>query len=191
MIIKHIEKFSENYQAIAHIINLKSSRKELDLIYNKLCGVEVGVRQGFFSEYLLRTFSNLHMVGVDPYLPYQDIHEMYTQEMQDALRHEAEDRLKIFGNRMSLYTLKSVDAASDKRIDYRKYNFVFIDAVHTYEAVKEDLAAWKDKLYIKGFLSGHDFDMEGVKQAVVEFAGNIGANIHHFGYPADVWYMDL
>lgn len=70
--------------------------------------------------------------------------------------------------------LTSVDAAKlyhDKSLD-----FVFIDADHSYEAVKEDINVWLPKLKLGGILAGHDFNPAtlhgGVERAVTEAFGN-------------------
>lgn len=47
-------------------------------------------------------------------------------------------------------------------IAFRSYDdcsldFVFIDAHHTYESVKEDINCWYPKLKIGGILAGHDY----------------------------------
>jgi hypothetical protein len=63
--------------------------------------------------------------------------------------------------------MKSVDAANmyeDNSIDV-----VFIDACHTYECVKEDIAAWLPKVKIGGILAGHDYSWsDDVRRAVDE-----------------------
>ena len=50
-------------------------------------------------------------------------------------------------------------------------DFVFIDADHTYEAVKADIAAWRQKIRPEGWVTGHDYDplrFPGVVRAVEE-----------------------
>lgn len=48
-------------------------------------------------------------------------------------------------------------------------DLVFIDADHTYEAVKEDIELWKPHVRPGGLLCGHDYRLfEGVTQAVDE-----------------------
>lgn len=63
-------------------------------------------------------------------------------------------------------------------------DFVYIDAQHHYEAVREDLALWYPKLRVGGLFAGHDYldgevdgDRFGVKRAVDEFAGEKGLRI--------------
>lgn len=51
-------------------------------------------------------------------------------------------------------------------------HFCFIDAGHSYGAVKKDLEAWYPKMKDNGLFCGHDWFGEGVRKAVVEFAQN-------------------
>jgi len=50
-----------------------------------------------------------------------------------------------------------------------KFDMIFIDGDHIYEAVKEDIRWWKPLVLPGGILCGHDFqDAIGVEQAVTE-----------------------
>jgi len=55
-----------------------------------------------------------------------------------------------------LYTDNSID-------------FIYIDASHDYENVKNDLIHWYPKVKIGGVIAGHDYYREEVKRAVDEF----------------------
>ena len=48
----------------------------------------------------------------------------------------------------------------------RPADMVFIDAGHTYEAVKADIKAWLP--FTKKLICGHDYDFDDVKKAVQE-----------------------
>lgn len=64
----------------------------------------------------------------------------------------------------------SVEAAS--LYEANTLDFVFIDANHVYEAVKDDLQAWFSKVKTGGIIAGHDYYNDpGVKKAVDEFFG--------------------
>ncbi len=71
--------------------------------------------------------------------------------------------------------MKSLPAA--KRFEDGSVFFVFIDADHRYEAVKDDIAAWLPKIRPGGIIAGHDYyatDWPGVAQAVDEaFPGRV------------------
>ena len=53
----------------------------------------------------------------------------------------------------------------------RKWDMIFIDALHTYEGVKKDIELWKDNATV--ILSGHDYTpgWPGVVKAVDESVG--------------------
>jgi glycosyltransferase involved in cell wall biosynthesis len=69
---------------------------------------------------------------------------------------------------------KSIEAAQifeDKSLD-----FIFIDASHEYEDVRDDIIAWLPKLKEGGVIAGHDYitnDFPGVKKAVHEILPSI------------------
>jgi len=54
----------------------------------------------------------------------------------------------------------------------KSIHFCFIDAGHSYQAVKKDLETWYPKMKDNGLFCGHDWFGEGVQQAVKEFAQN-------------------
>jgi hypothetical protein len=74
---------------------------------------------------------------------------------------------------VNLRQCSSVDAAAwheDGSVD-----FCFIDALHTYESVKTDIAAWLPKMrHGSGVLAGHDLNAHypGIEQAVREAFGD-------------------
>jgi SAM-dependent methyltransferase len=115
-------------------------------------GVEVGVWQGSMSVELLRR-SDLYLVMVD----------IVPRTMSLLKTELAKDR------RVGIW-LPSVKAA--KTFADAEFDFVFIDADHTYEAVKADIIAWKPKVKPGGWLCGHDYGKPykcgGVKRAVEE-----------------------
>ncbi len=64
--------------------------------------------------------------------------------------------------------------------DNNSLDFVYIDASHDYESVKQDLQLWYPKLKTNGIMAGHDYGWEGVKQAVDEFAKEKNLNIKKY-----------
>lgn len=71
--------------------------------------------------------------------------------------------------RAFLHEKPSVEAADDFADE--SCDIVFIDADHSYQSAKEDIAAWRRKVAPGGWLGGHDYDhpdYPSVKQAVDE-----------------------
>jgi predicted O-methyltransferase YrrM len=67
--------------------------------------------------------------------------------------------------------LPSLDAAFLLAKTTMRFDLIFVDANHSYEAVKADILAWTPLLADGGILCGHDYDPPnwmGVKQAVDE-----------------------
>lgn len=58
-------------------------------------------------------------------------------------------------------------AASSRYVD-GSLDFVFIDAAHDYDNVKNDILHWKNKITPGGRIAGHDYDYPDVSRAVHE-----------------------
>jgi hypothetical protein len=84
-------------------------------------------------------------------------------------------QVDIDAGRVTLHRSLSVDAASDAYYPAvcaaGPPHFVYIDAAHDYDSVRDDLAAWYPKLAPGGLIGGHDYSSAwpGVTQAVNEF----------------------
>lgn len=63
-------------------------------------------------------------------------------------------------------------------------HIVYLDAAHTYEAVKEDIKAWWPKVAPGGWLIGDDWMWDGVRKAVEEAFPEDQIEIATTGYPA-------
>ena len=150
-------------------------------------GVEVGVKRGRFSEFLLTHWRGRKLISVDPWREAPD--EEYLdranveQQRHDAYYEETRRRLARFGARSEIRRETSLEAAAgapDGSLD-----FVYVDARHDRESVLEDLEAWWPKLRPGGICSGHDYadgafpnGVFGVKSAVDHFFGVRGLPVH-------------
>ena len=152
--------------------------------------VEVGVFVGQFSELLLQKRSDLHLTMVDSWAPADqlpdayrltgDAHAHQSEAEAEENRQKAETRVKRFGNRATVVCLPSIKAAACNIV---ARDLIFLDADHSYEAVKADLAAWVPHVKAGGWIGGHDYGHTdprfsfGVKQAVDEWAAGNGLKI--------------
>ena len=56
-------------------------------------------------------------------------------------------------------------------VEDRSLDLLFIDALHDYESVRDDISYWQPKVKHGGIICGHDYEnrrFPGVKQAVHE-----------------------
>lgn len=161
--------------------------------------VEVGVQSGEFAELMMRTTTADEIqtyVGIDPWRTWPE--DMYIDvanthfggdESHQHFRHSAEHRLSypslgkehdyLTGRNRFLIAQPSTSAAllfADESVD-----IVYLDAMHHYLAVWDDILAWWPKVKPCGLLAGHDYLLTTVqdqnaatiftvKPAVQEFA---------------------
>lgn len=139
--------------------------------YGFTSGAEIGVADGRFTQGLLSALPELHLLAVDYWpvgYPTWDGLE-WPADLQKRNRASFMNVMRQFP-RLTLMEMPSVAASSciaDGALD-----FVFIDALHDYDAVKADICAWLPKVREGGFITGHDYDrlkFPGVIQAVDEF----------------------
>ena len=158
------------------------SRKDFGFILNYLGltgpGVEVGVRKGNYSEYLLETWNGKTLYSVDPWRHFDDGQYIdgsnVAQKKQEQIFREATAKLSKFKGRSVIMRATSSEAV--ETFENNSLDFVYLDAQHHYEAVKEDIELWLPKIRPGGVISGDDYvDIKteendfGVKQAVDEF----------------------
>ena len=162
-------------------------REELPYLLNQRsllgCGVEVGVKQGEFSELLLARWQGRHLISVDPWAEappedYLDVANV-SQAQHDEFYATTLRRLAPFGERSSVWRMTGGEAA--EALPHHCLDFVYLDARHDRDSVREDLETWTPKVRPGGVLAGHDYvdglfpDGDfGVRSAVDEFFAGRG-----------------
>lgn len=124
--------------------------------------VEIGSHQGKSTAYLAlkikESGKKIRLDACDIWVDYWD--QVFFNNMR---------KVGVI-HRITPVHMPSVEAAklyADESLD-----FIFIDADHSYEAVKEDIEAWYPKLKRGRYLAGHDYksvDFPGVQKAVDRF----------------------
>jgi len=155
---------------------LKFRRQLLQLLPKGGVVIEIGVETGNFSDaiYTITKPSKLYLLDC-----WQAISETENrpQNMQDRYYHIVQQK---FGNKKDVEIIKeySVQAAALFEDDY--FDWIYIDACHTYDSAKSDLEAWFPKVKNGGFIAGHDYVVRpnfGVVSAVNEFVQKHGLAI--------------
>jgi hypothetical protein len=152
-----------------------------------LLGVEVGVYKGDLSYELLKRRGDLTLWMVDSWAAREkqpdayrstgDPHANLSQQAQDGYRAIAKAETNFAADRRRILAMDSLKAAAEA--PDATFDFVFIDADHSYEGCKADIAAWAPKVKPFGLLAGHDYrnphpPVAGVTRAVDEAARDMG-----------------
>lgn len=148
----------------------------------KIRGVEVGVERGVTTEILLKCFPRLHLWAIDSWQEGLDKDARLTRSATTQIGHDdnlIETLQRIRPYRERCRVIWDLAEKANEQFVIGGVDFVFLDANHSYECVKADLADWWPIVKPGGLLCGddygermekHEFAGWGVKKAVDEFA---------------------
>uniref|UniRef100_A0A6M3J1Z4 Putative methyltransferase n=1 Tax=viral metagenome TaxID=1070528 RepID=A0A6M3J1Z4_9ZZZZ len=147
-------------------------------------GCEVGVERAWFSKALCQANPNLKLYGVDPWMFYEGYRDHVTQDRLDGFYRETKERMKSF----DYHIIRDLSSYAVNQFKDGELDFVYLDARHDYDSVKEDIALWHPKVRKDGIVSGHDYldkvddkrldkPIYGIKKAVDEWVES--NNIEH------------
>ncbi len=146
-------------------------------------GIEIGVSEGNYSDIIIKNFKLSKVYLLDAWKnfdesEYKDVTNE-NQSIQDKRYLNVIERFKSYGERVEV--IRGDAREEFKRFADDFFDFVYIDANHKYEAVKEDIKNWYPKTKVGGIFAGHDYmdgikrtGEYGVKSAVNEFCKSIG-----------------
>jgi hypothetical protein len=156
-----------------NIVHLEKDRKDLALLFSGV-GVEVGVADGDFAEFILSNPEVTKLWGVDLYQAHKGYTDYTRGTTFNNMRQHALQRLIGFGDRHEFIFKYSIDAVKDFEND--SLDFVYIDADHSYKTCLEDITEWVKKVKSGGFVAGDDYEVRrsndikyGVIHAVNEY----------------------
>jgi len=118
-------------------------------------GAEIGVFKGDFSKEILNKWGGkLYMIDVWRELGDEYIDASNHKNHSDAYE---ETMTKIRGLEERGIMIRSTSKDCIDLFEDESLDFVFIDANHAYDFVKEDIELWLPKLKKGGIFSGHDY----------------------------------
>lgn len=148
---------------------------------------EIGVAKGAFSQEILKTNTPAKLHLIDPW-EHQE-REDYQNDVSNVNNAENETRyqdiLKMFAKEISagqvvVHRQYSHEAAA--QFPDKSFDWLYVDALHTYEGALADLKTYHTKVKDSGFIFGHDYANNpgalqmgfGVVEAVNEFCKEYG-----------------
>lgn len=152
--------------------------------------VEVGCKHGITTGHILKTVPDSRVIAIDPWIT-QDAtadktRETYADWDFEKIEKEFWENVGENKDRCDMLRLTS-KAAADATPNVGMLDLIFIDALHDYENVYQDIRLWWPKVRMGGMLSGHDFSHKwpGVERAVSD-----SFNLMHVGVASDsVWFL--
>jgi hypothetical protein len=149
---------------------------------------EIGVRLGNNFRWLMKCNPTL-AVAIDSWkevIGKPEYNDLGTSQV--ALDGEYNGVVREFGNLDNVRIVRNFSVEASEQFPDQYFDFVYIDAAHTYDEVKKDLAAWYPKIKDGGILAGHDYIPDtriwrgepcGVYQAVNEFVEDKNLSVDH------------
>jgi hypothetical protein len=147
--------------------NIKEYRRLVNNMPDNGVLVELGVWKGkslcSIADIIIK--KNIKVFAVDTFKGSDSEGDRHKYAKENNLREEFEKNIKDFGLDIFIYEMTTDEAS--KNFDL-KIDLLFIDAGHTYEDVKSDIANWYPKVI--GTIAGHDYSKNwaGVVRAVDE-----------------------
>lgn len=144
-------------------------------------GIEIGVQNGNFSKTILDN-SDIYLYLVDAWRYFP---EGYVDKCNvDPSRHikrMVNTTKKLLPHEGRFTLIRDISINASKLFDDDFFDFIYIDANHSYESVLEDLKLWYPKVKTGGIISGHDYTTDlpsiDVKRAVDEFFSNLNKQV--------------
>lgn len=116
-------------------------------------GAEIGVAEGKYSEVLLRSNPDLHLLCVDPWHAYPGNTQQKSSSKHDYAYSETRRRTADYKAQLVMKTsMEAVREVKDGSLD-----FVYLDANHSFDYVIEDLINWTRKVRQGGIIAGDDY----------------------------------
>lgn len=141
--------------------------KELGDVSDKTM-IEIGSFIGESTIIFAKHFK--HVIAIDPFLPDYDPMDPTSRFDFDEVFQEFKDRIEEEKDKVTIIRMKSDDAVPLLK---DKYDFIYIDGLHTYQGVKQDIINYLPLVKEGGVIGGHDYGtphhhLLGVTKAVDE-----------------------
>lgn len=158
---------------------------------------EIGVEFGGYTDQYINYFESPEVHLVDLWST-EGNEDPYFKDQPEQLEYALQQINRKYGDDGRVRICKGLADEWVDKFDDGFFDWIYIDACHTYEAVKNDITKWLPKVKKGGIISGHDFFPDpnnivyssfGVDQAVVEIFGSDFSLTNEFYYKT--WYHEV
>ena len=148
---------------------------------------EIGVRYGYHFQQLL-AMKPVLAVGIDHYRNTEVDSEQDTNLTQKELDKIHGDVVASFIHNPAVKIIREKSEVIVNHFPLQFFDYVYLDADHSYEAVLKDMRLWWSHVRQGGIMAGHDYIEKeskngvsfGVIQAVAEFMEETGIPEEYF-----------
>lgn len=173
-----MKKIKHNYQSVEGWFNMEKEYLELlEQCPENGIFVELGCFKGKSTSFIVTEIVNkgklVKYYTVDSFEGHTDSND---NKEVEAYKGISDIEIDFDRNTKHLegkfQKIKSLSHEAANLFEDNSVDICFIDAGHSYEAVKKDIESWLPKMKKGGIISGHDYNAwEGVNKAVNEVLG--------------------
>ena len=152
------------------IIDAKQLFKDKEIV-----ACEIGVARGQHVEEMFKHLNIKKVYAIDSYIEYPEyVNDVACQEAP-AVKIAAHKRLKKYGDKVVWIEKFSDDAINDIEV----LDFLYIDGNHWHPFIDNDINNYLPKVKKGGIISGHDYYVQDVKDAVFTLSKRLNKPFNH------------
>jgi len=152
-----------------------------------LLGVELGVFKGDNAYEMYNHIKPILLVLVDCWHPV-GLGYFDGDDKGESERNFLET-YKLHVNNKGVVIVKGWSGEVAQLLKGFEFHFIYVDGNHCYLNCKEDLTIWFPLVVEGGVFGGHDYNMDGVRQAVAEVFPNEKITIGKGVAGVDWWFV--
>lgn len=140
---------------------------------DNLIGVEVGVWKGDNALSIAEYLKPKLLILVDAWNETveagnaQHMNEINQSDYDESQEGHLLHTYRNFANATNVVIIRGLSTLVAELL-IGNFDFVYIDAGHCYESIKNDIKFWSPLVREGGVLGGHDYNMDGIETAVRE-----------------------
>jgi hypothetical protein len=131
--------------------------------------IEIGVWKGEFAREILSIGNIAELYLVDPWESIPDVPERWHAAPQERMDQIYQEVANNFLKNEKVKIIREFSKKACKIFGDEYFDWLYLDANHSYEFVKEDLKQWWPKIKLGGFFCGDDYQEGKYQVEVLDF----------------------